>query len=65
MRTTLTPRQLAICRMIADGLQNKEIATAEDSTLFAVKRQIETIMAKTGATNRASLAVWYTRQVQS
>jgi len=58
----LTPRQLAICHMIADGWQNKEIVREEDSSLSAVKRQIEAIMAKTGTTNRAELAVWYVRQ---
>lgn len=57
----LTPRQLAICQMIADGRQNKEIAREEAKSLVSVKRQIEVIMAATGTTNRAHLAAWYVR----
>lgn len=62
MHQDLTPRQLAICRMIADGWQNKEIAREEDKSLMSVKRQIEAIMAQTGAANRAALAAWYVRR---
>ena len=58
----LTPRQLAICHMIANGWQNKEIAREEDKSIVSVKRQIEAIMAATETTNRASLAAWYVRQ---
>jgi DNA-binding NarL/FixJ family response regulator len=59
---SLTPRQLAICSMIADGWQNKQIASEEQTSEQAVKRQIEAIMARTGAHNRAMVAAWYVRQ---
>lgn len=61
---TLTPRQLAICKQIADGRQNKQIADAEASSIVAVKRQIEAIMARTGALNRAMIAAWYVREIE-
>lgn len=60
----LTPRQLAICKMIADGRQNKEIARHEAKGLMSVKRQIMTIMAKTGTVSRAQIAAWYVRQTE-
>lgn len=60
----LTPRQMAICQMIADGRQNKEIAQQEDKSIVSVKRQIEAIMAATGTLNRAHLAAWYVRQTE-
>jgi DNA-binding NarL/FixJ family response regulator len=66
MERPLTPRQLAICSMIADGRQNKEIARAQAKSLVSIKRQIEAIMAATGAPNRAAVAAWYVRnQVRS
>jgi DNA-binding NarL/FixJ family response regulator len=64
MERPLTPRQLAICSMIADGRQNKEIASAQQKSLVSVKRQIEAIMARTGAPNRAAVAAWYVRRVE-
>lgn len=60
----LTPRQLAICHMIADGLQNKEIADQERSSLMSVKRQIEAICAQLGTHNRAMIAAWYVREIE-
>jgi DNA-binding CsgD family transcriptional regulator len=64
MEQPLTERQLAICRMIADGRQNKEIASHEAKGLMSVKRQICAIMAKTGTVSRAQIAAWYVRQTE-
>lgn len=64
MERPLTERQLAICSMIAEGKLNKEIARAEAKSVLSVRRQIATIMAATGASNRAMVAAWYVRRTE-
>jgi DNA-binding CsgD family transcriptional regulator len=61
---SLTPRQMAICRMIVEGKQNKEIALTEKKGKMSVAHQIQHIMAATGATNRAMIAAWYVRHTE-
>ena len=60
----LTPRQLTICRQIADGKLNKEIAHQLPASLTVVKHQITAIMERTGCQNRAAIAAWYVRQTE-
>lgn len=57
----LTPRQLAICKLITDGKLNKEIATELQSSLTVIKHQIIAINERTNTTNRAMIAAWYVR----
>jgi len=49
----LTPREIAVLRMIADGLGNKEIASKLKISDHTVKFHISSIFAKLGAANRA------------
>jgi two-component system, NarL family, response regulator YdfI len=49
----LTPREIEILRMIAEGLGNKEIASKLRISDHTVKFHISSIFAKLGASNRA------------
>ena len=49
----LTPREIEILRMIADGLGNKEIASKLGISDHTVKFHISSVFAKLGASNRA------------
>jgi NarL family two-component system response regulator YdfI len=49
----LTPREIEVLRMIADGLGNKEIAAKLSISDHTVKFHISSIFAKLGASNRA------------
>ena len=52
----LTPREIEVLRMIADGLGNKEIASKLSISDHTVKFHISSIFAKLGASNRAEAA---------
>ena len=49
----LTPREVEVLRMIAEGLGNKEIASKLSISDHTVKFHISSIFAKLGASNRA------------
>ena len=49
----LTPREIEVLRMIAEGLGNKEIAAKLSISDHTVKFHISSIFAKLGASNRA------------
>jgi len=49
----LTPREVEVLRMIAEGLGNKEIASKLSISDHTVKFHISSILAKLGASNRA------------
>ena len=49
----LTPREIEVLRVIADGLGNKEIASKLSISDHTVKFHISSIFAKLGASNRA------------
>lgn len=52
---TLSPSEVAICAMIADGHGAAHIADLRDSALATVRTQIKRIMAKTGCSTQAEL----------
>lgn len=52
MVETLTPRELEVLRLVAQGLQNKEIASALVISERTVKFHVSSIMGKLGAGNR-------------
>jgi DNA-binding NarL/FixJ family response regulator len=58
----LTPREIEVVRMIADGLGNKEIASKLGISDHTVKFHISSIFAKLGAANRAEAVVLGIRQ---
>jgi NarL family two-component system response regulator YdfI len=49
----LTPREIEVLRMVAEGLGNKEIASKLSISDHTVKFHISSIFAKLGASNRA------------
>jgi two-component system, NarL family, response regulator YdfI len=50
---TLTPREIDVLRMVADGLGNKEIAARLAISNHTVKFHLSSLFAKLGASNRA------------
>jgi DNA-binding CsgD family transcriptional regulator len=63
--STLTPRELEVAALVAEGLTNKEIA----ARLFLAERtaegHVEHIRDKLGFGTRSQIATWYARQVLS
>jgi DNA-binding NarL/FixJ family response regulator len=55
----LTPRENQVCALIAQGRSNKQIAARLFITLATVKDHVHSILQKTGAANRAAIAVAY------
>ncbi|MFF3227965.1 response regulator [Nocardia suismassiliense] len=53
----LTPRELEVLALVAEGLPNADIATHLHLGITTVKTHITNLMAKTGTTNRVQLAV--------
>jgi DNA-binding NarL/FixJ family response regulator len=55
----LTPRRLQVARLIASGLDSKEIAAQLDITTGGVKKLVEAVMLKAGVDRRAKLLRWF------
>jgi DNA-binding NarL/FixJ family response regulator len=53
----LSPMEVRVLRMVADGNSNKEIATALNVSEEAVKGQVRNLLAKLGAKDRTHAAV--------
>lgn len=60
----LTPREMQILPLIADGLQNKVIAGTLGLSEHTVKLHSHNIFAKLGVSNRTAAATWYLSQVE-
>jgi DNA-binding CsgD family transcriptional regulator len=56
--SALTPRELQIARLVADGRSNKGIGAELVISPATVARHIANIMAKLGFRSRAQIAVW-------
>jgi predicted ATPase/DNA-binding NarL/FixJ family response regulator len=54
----LTPRELQVARLIADGRSNKEIAADLVISQRTAENHVEHILAKLGFTSRAQVAAW-------
>lgn len=52
----LTPREIQIAKLVAEGLTNKTIARLFHISLQTVKNHVTTIYIKTGTRNRVQLA---------
>jgi len=52
----LTPRQLEIARLLADGLRNGDIAERLGISAHTVRRHMEAILRRLNVTNRAAAA---------
>jgi DNA-binding NarL/FixJ family response regulator len=57
MKTTLTPRELEVMRVLLRGLQNKHIAEELGISLGTVKVHLINISRKLGVRNRTQLAL--------
>jgi two-component system, NarL family, response regulator LiaR len=60
--SVLSPRELDVLRLIADGLGNKEIADKLEISLSTVKTHIEDILARLQVSDRTQAAVKAVRQ---
>jgi len=52
----LSPRELEVASLVAQGLSNKEIANRLCLSVATVKDHVHNILDKTGLTNRAAIA---------
>jgi DNA-binding CsgD family transcriptional regulator len=57
----LTPREYEACRLVADGLTNKEIAVRMTISVSTVQAQLGNATRKLQARNRVDLARWIWR----
>jgi DNA-binding NarL/FixJ family response regulator len=57
VREPLTPRELELLRYLAEGYTNKEIARAMVLAEDTVKKGVQTLIAKLGATDRTHAVV--------
>jgi DNA-binding response OmpR family regulator len=61
-RYNLTPRQIAVARLVSEGLSNAEIATQLELSYFTARNHIEQIILKLSVPNRAGVgAIIYGR----
>ncbi len=60
----LSKREAQVCALIAEGRSNKQIAAQLFITLATVKDHVHKVLRKTGAPNRAAVAVAY-REAQA
>lgn len=58
----ITPDQLRIAELVAQGWRDKEIANEIGVSYDAVRQRLRTFSQKIGATNRAMVAAWYVRR---
>lgn len=58
----LTPRQLEVATLVADGLTNKQIARRLMITVRAVEAHVERIFTRLGYVSRAQVAAWVARR---
>lgn len=55
----LSPRELQVASLVAQGCNNDEIARALTISLRTVNAHIESIKAKTGLRNRVKITLWW------
>lgn len=60
-KNNLTPQQMRVARLAAEGLPNKAIAAELGISLYTVKRHMQNIMAKLGVDGRAAVGAWVGR----
>jgi DNA-binding NarL/FixJ family response regulator len=57
MKSTLSPRQDQVARLLIHGLSDKQIASMLNFSLTAEKSQVQEIFNKLGVRNRSAVAV--------
>jgi DNA-binding CsgD family transcriptional regulator len=56
---TLTPRELSVAKLVAQGMSNRELAAKLFLADKTVKNLVSAILQKLGFDNRTQVAVWY------
>jgi len=56
---TPSEREQQVIQLVAQGLKNKEVASAIGTTEHVVKNYLRVIYDKLGLWNRVELALWY------
>lgn len=59
----LTPREMEVCRGIAEGRTNREIAHHLGTEFQTVKNHVASILHKLDVPSRTDVAVWYVERV--
>lgn len=59
----LTPRELEVARLVADGYTNPEIATELLVSVGTLNAHVHVILGKLGARRRAEIGKWYAREL--
>lgn len=59
---SLTPAELKVVRLVAEGLANKDIARALHLSRFTVETHLKHVFAKLGLSSRAALAAHAVRR---
>jgi DNA-binding NarL/FixJ family response regulator len=58
-RGRLTALQQEVTRLVAQGLNNYEIAERMGTTDFAIRHKLRGVFDETGMSNRTELAIWF------
>ena len=58
----LTPRELEVARLVADGHSEKVIAARLSMSIYSVGNHVRTARLKIGARNKIALARWVWEQ---
>lgn len=58
-RDVLSPKELEVLGLVADGLSNQEIATQQVLAVTTIKTHVSRILAKLNVDNRGKAAEWY------
>jgi DNA-binding NarL/FixJ family response regulator len=61
-RDVLSPKEMEVAHLIADGLSNQEIATRLVLSVTTIKTHVSRILAKLQVDNRGKAAEWYRQQ---
>lgn len=62
-RGLITVREADVLALVADGLANKQIASALHLSGRTVEKHVENLLRKTGSRSRTQLALWAARQI--
>lgn len=62
MSIPITPRELRVIALLAEGCTNREIAKIIRTTENVVNNYLRTIFDKTGMWNRLELALWFVKE---
>ena len=59
----LSPRELEVAALVADGRTNKEIAEALYLSERTAQNHVQHILTKLGVANRTQVAAWYRQRI--